>query len=284
MSQTATPTLPEALRRALVERIEGGGLELPLLPEVARQVLSIGVDGECATKELADLIHRDPAMAGHILRLANTARYAPPIPIVTLQQAVSRLGLKKIREIAMIVSCESRLFAVDGYERRLRMTFRHCLAAGLFAQEIARMRRWNVEEAFLCGLLHDVGLPVLLQTIVDLRKKLPCEVDPDAIDAFVREQHAAVGRQLVERWHLSPRLAETILHHHDPDSAPNCAQPARMTRLADDLSHLTVHSAPMSEEHVRRHPLNAALNLYPDEMDRLLAQRPQILSNVETLA
>src|SRR5262245_35894479 len=156
-AQASAPALPDALRRALVERIDSGTLELPLLPEVARQVLSMNLDGEFATKELADLIHRDPAMAGHILRLANTARYAPPIPIVTLQQAVSRLGLKKIREIAMIVSCESRLFSVEGYEGRLRMTFRHSLGAGLFAQEIARMRRWNVEEAFLCGLMHDVG-------------------------------------------------------------------------------------------------------------------------------
>ena len=63
--------------------------------------------------------------------------------------------MKKIREIALLVACQAKVFRVPGFDQQVRAIFKHCIAAAAFAQEIARMRRWNVEESFLCGLLHD---------------------------------------------------------------------------------------------------------------------------------
>src|SRR5438132_707575 len=83
-------------------------------------------------------------------------------------------------------------------------------------QVIARARRWNVEEGFLCGLLHDVGRPVLLQAMVDLHRELGYPLDRQSAFAAMDEFHCRVGKYLTEEWTLPARVAETILYHHDP--------------------------------------------------------------------
>jgi hypothetical protein len=145
------PMALEQLRENFRTLMEEGRLELPLLPGIAAQVMQASSDQDCDTKRLSDIIHRDQAMASHVLRLANSPLYMSRMQIVSLQQAVSRLGMKKIREMALIISCESRVFQVKGFETEVRALFRHSLAAGAFAQEIARMRRWNVKRLFSAG-------------------------------------------------------------------------------------------------------------------------------------
>lgn len=280
---TAEAVLPEVLRDALVERIESGGIELPVLPEVASQVINASMDPECDLRQLTALIGRDQSMTAHLLRLSNSALYASPVPIVSLQQALSRLGLKKIREIALIISCETKVFKVEGFDLAVRTLFRHSLAAAAFAQEIARHRRWNVEEAFLCGLLHDIGKPVLLQTLSDLKQKLEIEVDRDAILAGTDEFHADLGSKLVKHWKLPVRLSETIEFHHEPEKAESASGTAMMTRLADDLAHTALGSREIPEQELLEHSTLVPLNVYPDEMERLLASRKKILEAVESI-
>jgi putative nucleotidyltransferase with HDIG domain len=286
-SSTATAAaLPTPVRDKLVASIAQGTLELPVLPEVASQVVKLSGDPNSDTRQLAALIQRDQAMAGHLMRMANSTLYAPKVPLVSLDQVVSRMGMKKIREIALIISCQSKVFAVPGYEGLIKAQFRHSLAAAAFAQEIARNRRWNVEEAFLCGLLHDVGRPVLLQKLIDLHQELKLPLDPAAVEAAIGALHTRVGSDLVKSWTLPARMAETVLFHHDAMKSTSAAQTAMMTQLADELAHLllTDGGRAVAEEAVRKHPLLVPLNLYPDELDALLALRPTVKAMVEAVS
>src|SRR5258708_12287382 len=156
------------LRRRLGQRLDAGGLELPLLPEVAAEVVALTASEDSDTGRRAEVSRRDASMTAHGLRLANSPLYRPRSPIVSLQQALSRLGMSQIRQIALTVSCKQRVFRARGYEAEVHRTFRHSFATGLMAQEIAPARGWNAEEAFLPGLLHDVGRPVLLQAASDV--------------------------------------------------------------------------------------------------------------------
>ena len=289
---TADATLPAALPPAVLNRLAGlirdDRLELPVLPEVAGQVVRLTNDDTTDARKLAELVTRDQALAGNLLRLVNSPLYAPTAPIVSLQQAVARLGLKKIREVALIISCESKVFTVPGHEGWVRQQFRHALAAGAFAQEIARSRRWNVEECFLCGLLHDVGRPVLLQVLVDLHRSCGCPFQAAAADAAIAKLHTAIGSSLVKQWALPARLSETILHHHDPLASSSAQQTAVMTNLADDLSHYAFGSSlpgarAVEEAALRAHPMLPHLNLYPEELDALLAKREAVLAMVRAV-
>src|SRR5689334_1155092 len=179
----SAPKLPEPLANTLAERIATGKLELPVLPDAATQIVSQTSNPNCDFKAVAELIKRDQAMATHLLRIANSPLYRPRSQIVSLQHALSRLGTSAVRDIALIISVKTRTFQADGFAKEVRDMFQHSLATAVFGQEIARMRRWNVDEAFLCGLLHDIGRPVLLQTVVDLGKQLRLAPEKAAIQA-----------------------------------------------------------------------------------------------------
>ena len=267
----------------LRERIDQGTLELPVLPEVAAEVVAATGREECDLRALAELVRRDQAMATHFLRVANSALYLPKTKIVSLQQALSRLGTGAIREIALVISVKTRTFQVRGYERQLKEQFRHSLGAALFAQEIARMRRHNVEEAFLSGLLHDVGRPVLLQAVVDLHKACGLSPASDAVEAAASADHAGVGAALIAKWSLPAALAETIRFHHTPDRASE-KKGSMMAALADDLAHHTLDAEPRDEAIVRGHPALDVLNLYPADVDKLLDLRQRVVDMVTTIA
>ncbi len=272
--------VPIELRMGLEQMLVSNKLDLPMLPEVASQTIQASMDENCDLKKLTTLIQRDQSMTSHLLRLANSALYGGTVKIVSVQQALSRLGLSKIREIALVVSCETRVFRVDGFELAVRTLFRHSLAAGAFAQRLAKLRRWNVEEAFLCGMLHDVGRPVLLQALSDIRREKKLDVPREVLMTAATEYHCAVGSLLVAKWQLPARLAEVIVHHHDPEHAPTAGPTAMMTNLADDLAHFALGDKPVTENHLRAHPMVAGLNIYPAEMDALIAQKDLIVSVV----
>ena len=271
-------------RERFLEKIAEGAFELPMLPEVASLVMAATQDENCDAKRLSKLIHRDASLAGNVLKLANSPLYAPVAPIVSLQQAVSRLGMKRIREIALVAACQARLFKAPGHDRRLHDLFRHSIAAAFFAQEIARMRRWNVEEAFLCGLLHDSGKPVLLQLLVDVQKELDVSVEEGVVDDILQEMHGAVGSRLVESWKLPARLAETIACHHAPHDAEAAGPTAMMTNVADDLAHFALGTRSVTEEQLRSHPMLAPLNLYRDELDTLIALKETVKATADAIA
>jgi putative nucleotidyltransferase with HDIG domain len=272
------------LRQQLVDFIGSDRLELPIMPQLATQIMAMTSDPACDIKKLAEMISRDQAMAGNMLRIANSPLYMGTMKIVTLQQAVTRLGLQVIRTIAVVISCETRAFSVKGWEPEVKQLFRHSLAAALFAQEIARARRWNVEEGFLCGLLHDVGKPVVLQSLIDIFAAAKAPIDKPAILATMDEFHPRVGAALVLKWSLPARIGETILYHHDPSAAPQAAQTAMLTNFADDLAHFAIGPRVVTEAQLRTHPMLKPLNLYQNELDKLLAQREKIAEAVAALS
>jgi len=271
---------------AVRQRCAGKTLDLPLLPEVAHKVRSATRNPEGDALTLANVIRRDAAFAGYLLRVANSPAYAARAPSTSLQQAVSRLGLRTIGEIAIVIACSTRAFAVKGHEGTVRALFRHALATALYAREIARLRRLNVEDAFLAGLLHDVGRPTVIQALVDQQTvtSLPL-LSPVEFDLVVSDLHEEVGAEIILAWTLPMRLAESIRHHHDPERASgDCRPMAALLALADDLSHFAVPLRRVTEEGLHAHPAAGLLNLYPEEIVALVARASQIVSQVDGLS
>jgi putative nucleotidyltransferase with HDIG domain len=271
------------LREELEARLATSKVALPMLSESVQRVLSAASDERSDARVLSDLIKRDQALAGHVLRVANSPLYAASTQIVSLQQAVSRLGMQKVREVALMISMQTRVFDVKGYATELKALFAHAVATAVFAQEIARMKRKNVEEAFLAGLLHDVGKPVVLQAIMDSKspEARAAQRDRGAVWALCDALHGPAGRALAVAWQLPVTLAETIERHHDPASPSSSVH---LTRLADDLAHFVLRDAPVEEATIHGHPCAEALNLYPEDLAALLAKGPAIAASAGGLS
>jgi putative nucleotidyltransferase with HDIG domain len=273
--------LPQPVRLLLEARLQGE-LDLPFLPDTAAQVLSLCNDETCEPRKLSELIQRDPSLAGHVLRVANSAAYAPTEPIHSLPQAVSRLGFDIICEISVAVSLRGRVFEVPGFQTRVRAMWMHSAAAAVYAKEVARFLRRNVEGAFLCGLLHDVGKPIVLQELVDLSRERTSKPVPAGIcEAAMDEFHERIGGQMVRLWKLAPWMAEVVLHHHDPDAASEHADEMRIVRLADLLAHWALDDGLELAELQGETRLLADLNLYPEDLAKLCEARTRVIDVAE---
>ncbi len=276
--------LPPGFQETLLERIEQGAFELPLLPDVVWEVMELSASDHGDARKLSELIHRDQALAGHVLRIANSPAYMPRMPIVSLQQAVSRLGIGVLAEIAFAVSLHSRVFDAKGFESEIRNLWKHAVGAGAYAKDIARMRRTNVEGAFLCGLLHDIGKPVLLQALIDMQPDYQINLDPAAVSAIMEAFHTHVGSVIASAWSLPPHVSESIAYHHDYLVAPTCCEAVMITRLADCLSYHVMMPEIFDEASVRQHPVLADLNFYPDDIETLLNRREKVLQQIEAMS
>jgi putative nucleotidyltransferase with HDIG domain len=225
---------------------------------------------------LAALLHRDQTLAGHVVRVANSPAYLPCLPILSLQQAISRLGITAVSEISFAVALQGRMFDVAGYENDLRQMWAHAIGTAAAAKEIARLHRSNGEGAFLCGLLHDIGKPVLLQMLVDLRQATGLTVAPAAVNAILEAYHTQVGGRIADAWALPPHVTASIVYHHDFLLAPLCADAAAITCLANRLSHHLATPSIFDEDSVRQHPAVAELHFSPDDVDVLFARQEVI--------
>ena len=284
IDQAQNLKMPEQVERALVERIDKDRIDLPVLPQVAGKVMALANDPAADASRLSALIHQDQALAAHVLRIANSPAYMPRTPIASLQHAVAMLGVNQLSEIAVTISLKSGTVKIPGHEGDVRQLWRHALASGAYAKEIARMRRYNVESAYLCGLLHAVGKPVVLKTVTTIAAEMHVSLEPSAIIAFLDGYHSRIGNLIATEWSLPPQVADAITYYGIYEQAPSHRQEAMMTCLADRLATYILIPDSFDDNTLREHSVFADLNLYPNDIDALLGLKDKILNLVDTMA
>jgi HD-like signal output (HDOD) protein len=277
-----SPSTDASLEIPLQAAIAGEGLELPPLPQVAIEAANLAADGEGGAVALAKLIQRDIALASQVMRVANSSLYSRRAPVVSLHQAIAWLGVDAIRNIALAFAVRAQLFGVSAFEPQLRALWRESVSVGCFAQEIARAKRRNVETAYLCGLLHRVGLAVILWRLGRASLDAGVQVEDESMESFVGGFEGQVGAQLARAWNLPEPVAAAILWFRSPAKAQHSkldvAQVALARALAahlddDELSLDTLELPPT---------VVSDLGFYPVELGRLLERREDIRAAVET--
>lgn len=268
--------VPQAVLDELSWRVAQGRVDLPLLPGVAMEVTNVAAQESTDSRAIAELLRKDQAMAAHVLRVVSSPLYSGRTQIVSLQQAVARLGVQKIREIALAIAFRVGVFKLKGFEHEITAMFQHSVGAAMFAQEIARATRRNVEDAFMCGLLHDVGRPVILQALVQILQEQKLQVPTRAVIAATSALHTEVGGTLADSWNLPEAVEMSIRHHHSSTPPDAHAIIVRITALADEMARFAFEPELMPEAELRKHPALAPLELYPEMLDKVLAKAEPI--------
>jgi HD-like signal output (HDOD) protein len=272
--------LPDWLLEHLRARIVGE-VGLPVLPDTACRVMAACQDEHSDLRELAELVTHDQSLATHVLRVANSVAFAPKAPIHSLPQALGRLGLSTVSDIAIAVAIKQRVFTVPGYERRIAELWLHSAASACYAQDIALLLGRNRDSAFLWGLLHDVGMPIAMQAVCDIVKERGSgAVSPEVMEAAMLAFHCEVGGRMAQRWRLGPHVCCAIWFHHDPVGAKDLRDDVLVVTLADELAHWALDdSRGEADFRLEEHPVLDVMDakVSAEDLHALLRSRERIL-------
>ncbi len=274
----------QTLAEDIQQQLAGDNIEVPLLPEVASRVIALSQDVESEISDLAQLVQSDPSLAAHVMRIANSAAYTPNGSLISLQQAITRLGMNLICDIAVAASISTKMFKAPGFETHINNTWKHALATALWAKEIARTCRLNVEATFLCGLLHSIGRPVTIQAACDSAKRHGGQLSEG--DAFALEEslNIKVGSCVLQRWEMPIIICEALQYLENYNDAPHAVEQTMIVNASALFASHMLDDAALTRDDLLAKEVLADLNLYQDEVALLLEKRDAIVSSMEAMS
>jgi HD-like signal output (HDOD) protein len=226
--------------------------ELTSLPQVLAEVIRITEDENCTADQLATIILKDPALSARMLRVVNSPFYGPMREITTVNQAIMTMGLRAVKAMALSAGLYNMFQSSDAVLDRSRF-WRHSLEVAITCREVAKACSYQPsEEAFIAGLLHDVGILVLETNFRKNFRRIWKLVEAGESLTTLEEaewgtNHARLGKFLLDQWKLPSLFGEAICSHHevfahDQDLPRN--RLGRIVNLANKLSKFRIIQSP----------------------------------------
>ncbi|HTV97033.1 MAG TPA: HDOD domain-containing protein [Steroidobacteraceae bacterium] len=247
------------------------------LPRVCAQLAELTAQPVIDAAQLSKLIQSDPSLAGEIMRVANSPALRARAPIVSLQQAVSWLGIAEVRNIGMAVMLRGEVFVAPGHQPESEELWREAWLSGLWSKEIARERRKHVETAFLAALMHRTGAALALKILSRFEAEQRTVMDARTFSALVVEFEPAFGRLLMSSWRLPDDVRGGASDWRDYQKSAH-ADLAGTVHAAHLLASHTLYPELMSEDAVLEDPVFEKIGLFPDDRKAMLAKREHVRS------
>ena len=231
MGLTAVP-LEEIVRRVN---------DLPAMPWVVSQVISLTDDPNSSVNELNEVICRYQSLTAKVLRLSNSAYYGYSRRIATVVDAIGILGFNAIRNLVLAAHTYGILKKeVKGYHIASGDIWRHSMVCAMFARAIAKRAGYpESDRAFIAGLLHDIGKVILSVYVAEAYDEIIRRVEEEQQPFSAVEEevlgftHASVGAMVADKWNIPVDLVEAIACHHTPLDARKAPELAAIVHIAD---------------------------------------------------
>jgi HD-like signal output (HDOD) protein len=218
-----------------------GEFEVPVLPNVTAEIMKLLNDPNVGMNKLEQVIKQDPAMSARLIKTANSVMYRGAMEISSLQNAMARIGLKNVKDIAITMGIQSKAFNIANFEDVLSQIWKNSLSCAIVSQQLAKSLLGDRESAFLAGLLSNIGKPVLVQICgkleakekIDAQKAAQTSKQPfdpktwrvpylreEILPVAMEELHATVGAAVGARWGLPEPIHNSIKFLRNPMQAP----------------------------------------------------------------
>jgi HD-like signal output (HDOD) protein len=283
MSRLRISARPSALP---LEKVLRRVNEISSIPQVALKVMEVAADPHSGAADLKKVLETDAALSARVLRCVNSSAYALRGKVTNLQHAITYLGMKQIRNLAMTASV-SEMFKKDepiGTYRRSGL-WRHLVSVGICARLIGmRLGLMEFEDMFLAGLLHDVGIiledqhahEAFCQAVCALREESTLQ---EAEFEHLGFDHTSLGGQVAEAWGFPAAIKAAVRYHHRSiHYQGDEAQMVQCVEAADILCTLKGISSVGMKLALGSTPPFAALGLKKDDIVVLAADLDQEFS------
>ena len=257
----------------------------PVLPRVALQIVELSQRPSVTFDEVVALLEQDPMLAAKVLSIAESAFYAPRSPILSLKQAAVRLGLAALRDLVVEAALRLRVFRVPGYDAVMERLACHSSATAHLMRLTCAAAGVEAEYAFLCGLLHDVGIAACLLALSDDPRSAPAPAAE--LDAVLRGLHEEASGLVTRLWGLPPVIQRIAGSHHQLEfgGSPHPVNAALIVAEALACEHGAgmVPRSEAAEEGLDANPAAlfeaacSALSLAPEQLEAMRADAGVLL-------
>lgn len=270
----------EAHKKEDVKRLILEVLEVPTLSTALSKILKVAGNDRSNASDLAEVISKDQLLTANILKIANSAYFGLSQQVPTVSRAIVVLGFDAVKSIALSTSiiCAFPVEGTghDGFDRSKFWT--HSLACAYLSKTVAGMtHRAEMETAFVCGLLHDIGKIVLDVYFPDSYRTVLARLAKGDMTSMEAEgqilgfTHAEVGMWIAQRWKFPKPIVFSIANHHGIVS--NDARYRELTEITCLANHLCLQEGVCLPDQARVEPFDDSiahnLKLNRDDLSRL---------------
>lgn len=211
------------------------------MPTVVNEVINLANDSRTSIAHLSSVLLKDPTLTKSILKRANSPYYGFAHKISTLDFAIVILGFDVLKETVSSLLVSNALRNMVNIFFRYEEIWNHSLSCGIIASYLAETSKLcNANDAFVSGLLHDIGFIILHQYVNDdttAQRKDKDTLSGKSVEAACGVSHSETGNWIAERWQLPAEIAETIRYHHTPEMAKANPALTATVHIADVLSN-----------------------------------------------
>jgi len=219
--------LANELKNILLKRIQSDQLVVPTIPAVVQKAQELLREGDqAASKRASEILEQDPFLAARALRVAWGSKGAAGQKKATLSDAINKLGPRGVKSLLVEATAQKVFVSRDAeIANALRRTWEHSVAVGTLARDVLALSgHSDSDAAYLAGLLHDIGKPVVASILLEAERQttelynrpwIPCADWVEVID----KTHRAVGQALAEKWQLPEGIVKCLQENLDYDNA-----------------------------------------------------------------
>jgi HD-like signal output (HDOD) protein len=220
--------------------------ELPTPDFLVQNIIAVASDPESNTKDLNNAVIKSPPLSAKILKMSNSAYYALPRRVTKLTQAINILGFKTVRNLALSIFTVKSYFRKEYEFFNTEKFWKHLMGTAIASELLSKHLNYpEREEAFLCGMLHDMGkiamsiiMPDIFEMIIKVsrHKKISFEEAEELLETY---SHQQIGKILFESWNLSDVVIDSANFHNSPQKNKN--ENTRMLTNIVYISNLTIN-------------------------------------------
>jgi diguanylate cyclase (GGDEF)-like protein len=265
-----------------VEQLLRDDVRLPSPPAIAVRILTLVKQDKSSFRELANIIQADPALTGRILRVANSAMYAPAKKIGNIETAVAVLGENVLKNLALSFIVAQTFERQKGERFDIARLWRRSITAAVAGQLLSSAIGFKSDDIFITTLLQDIGIGAMFmcrrnEYLAVLDEKAVSGRQVTTIERQIFDfDHQEVGSTLLRMWGLPESVYEPIRYHHDVESAPlEMRQLCEVIRASDRLAAVYCGTSSVRNVHRAKELLLKTFDLDEDRAIRLIDEVAQ---------
>jgi HD-like signal output (HDOD) protein len=260
------------------EWLETQDITLPMLPARATEVMRLAMDPEVSAGRIAIVVSKDQVLVSLVLRLANSAFSAPASEITSISDSIVRVGTRAVRNVVVASCLASRLNDPKIHGTHGATLTDHSIGTAYLARLIAEQAGESPDEAFLYGLLHDVGKLLILKLARDPSLRFGAPASDEETNALIVERHAEFGGYVLEQWKLPAHLHDPVIWHHHPEHAEMDPRAACIAYAANGLAHRYGFGCRPDEFNPLSDPVCANLGFDAVRLEEMDARAPELFA------